>query len=111
MSQEQKVTDAIVQKLLMDTTSDFKLHAAYLQYTQAWDKASIEDKNELNNVMLSLHKGEIDYQNFYGRMNRFRKNVDNGLVPSRGRTRIETQRKRDYRKKQQKNIRNLRHRK
>jgi hypothetical protein len=109
MSQEPEINDTPVQKLLMDKPSDFKFHAAYLLYSQAWDNASSEeDRNELNEIITSLSKDEIDYQNFYEKMRRHRAH---GVYRAGGRTRIETQRKRDWRKKEAKNLRNKRYRK
>lgn len=93
----------------MDKPSDFKFHAAYLLYSQAWDNASSEeDRNELNEIITSLSKDEIDYQDFYEKMRRHRAHE---VYRAGGRTRIETQRKRDWRRKEAKNLRNKRYRK
>jgi len=109
MSQEPKTNDTTAQKLLMDNPSDFKFHAAYLIYSQAWDNTSSEeDRNELNEIITSLSKDEIDYQAFYEKMRRHRAH---GGYRAGGRTRIETQRKRDWRKKEAKKLRNKRYRK
>ncbi len=109
MSKEPKTNDTTVQKLLMDKPSDFKFHAAYVLYSQAWDNTSSEeDRNELNEVITLLSKGEIDYRDFYEKMRRHRVH---GVYRTGGRTRIETQRKRDWRKKEAKNLRNKRYRK
>jgi hypothetical protein len=109
MSKEPKTNDTTVQKLLMDKPSDFKFHAAYMLYSQAWDNTSSEeDRNELNEVITLLSKGEIDYQDFYEKMRRHRAH---GVYHAGRRTRIETQRKRDWRKKEAKNLRNKRYRK
>ncbi len=112
MSKEPKTNDIIVQKLLTDKPSDFKFHAAYLLYSQAWDNTSSEeDRNELNEIITLLSKGEIDYQAFYEKMHRYRTRLNHGDYHAGGRTRIETQRKRDWRKKEAKNLRNKRYRK
>jgi hypothetical protein len=112
MSKEPKTNDTTVQKLLMDNPSDFKFHAAYMLYSQAWDNTSSEeDRNELNEVITLLSKGEIDYQGFYEKMHRHRTRLNHSGYHAGGRTRIETQRKRDWRKKEAKNLRNKRYRK
>jgi len=112
MSQEPKTNDTTVQKLLMDKPSDFKFHAAYLLYSEAWDNTSSEeDRNELNEIIMSLSKGEIDYQDFYEKINRHRTRFSHGGYRAGGRTRIETQRKRDWRRKEAKNLRNKRYKK
>jgi hypothetical protein len=78
-------------------------------YSQAWDNTSSEeDRNELNEVITLLSKGEIDYRDFYEKMRRHRVH---GVYRASGKTRIETQRKRDWRKKEAKNLRNKRYRK
>jgi len=80
-----------VTKLLIDQPSDFKFHAAYLAYSKTWDKIdSPNTRAELNDILVSLSKDEMDYSNFY-------------------RTLDDTQRKRDWRKKQTRSQRNQRH--
>ena len=102
-SNEKEVT-----KLMVDRQSDFRFHAAYLAYSDTWDKAtSQETKRELNDITSSLSQGEISYSNFYKRLDQFRRpGAKHYAYP---RKRIETQRKRDWRKKQTKNMRNARY--
>lgn len=103
-SNEEEVT-----KLMIDKSSDFRFHAAYLVYSEAWDKTtSQETKIELNELMSSLSKEEISYSNFYKRIDQFRRPDSKHYAYPR--TRIETQRKRDWRRKKAKKERNARHR-
>ena len=98
-----------VTKLIIDRPSDFRFHAAYLAYSETWDKTiSEEEKMELNEITSSLSEGEISYSNFYKRLDQFRRPGSKHYAYSR--ERIETQRKRDWRKKQNKNMRNARYR-
>lgn len=98
-----------VEKLKIDKPSDFRFQAAFLAYSKTWDKiASEEEKTRLNEITLSLSEGEITYSDFYKRLDQFRRPGSKHYAYSR--ERIETQRKRDWRKKQTKNMRNARHR-
>lgn len=109
MSQESKKDNVVASKLLIDRPSDFKFHAAYLAYSEAWDKtASQETKSKLNEIIESLSKNEIDYQNFYQKINQYRMNFR--PERTRSKTYIETQRKREWRRKAAKSARNARHR-
>jgi hypothetical protein len=103
-SNEEKVT-----KLMIDRPSDFRFHAAYLAYSETWDKtASQETKTELNEIMSSLSKEEISYSSFYKRLDQFRRRDSKHYAYPR--KRIETQRKREWRKRQTRDMRNARHR-
>jgi len=111
MTQESNVDDAVVPKLLIDRLSDFKFHAAYEIYSQAWDKTSSQEvKMKLNEIMASLSKDEIDYQSFYGKMNQYRMEFNPERYSGGARANIETQRKKDWRRIEAKNARNARHR-
>ncbi|MFQ6081492.1 MAG: hypothetical protein ACE5OW_07490 [Candidatus Bathyarchaeia archaeon] len=91
-------------KKLLIKSSDFQYRAAYLAYSEAWDKvASQEAKKELNEILASLSKREIDYQTFYKKISRHRANR------GKRRTRIKTQRKRDWRRKEKRKRRNARY--
>jgi hypothetical protein len=97
-----------VEKLLIDKPSDFKFHAAYMAYSEAWDKlGSPETKAELNDLLQSLSKDEIEYSNFYTMLDEYRRHGSKHYEYPR--QRIETQRKRDWRKKQTRSQRNSRH--
>ena len=109
MSQEPDKNEIVVPKLLIDRPSDFRFHAAYLAYSEAWDKAAAQEvKSKLNEIMESLSKNEIDYHGFYGKINQYR--TTSSLELARSRTYIETQRKKDWRIKEAKSTRNARHR-
>ena len=101
-------------KLLIDKPSDFKFHAAYIAYSETWDKiTSANLKNELNGILKSLSKDEMSYSNFYHVLDDYRRN--DKRRDSRhyefSRDKIETQRKRDWRHQQNKQERNSRYRK
>ena len=94
---------------MVDRPSDFRFHAAYLAYSETWDKtASQEVKIKLNEITSSLSKEEINYSSFYKRLDQFRRqSAKHYDFP---RKRIETQRKRDWRKRQNRDMKNARHR-
>ncbi len=101
--------DQEVTKLIIDRPSDFRFHAAYLAYSATWDKtASQEVKNRLNEIMSSLSKEDIRFSSFYKELDRFRRQGAKHYAYPR--KRIETQRKREWRKRRAKDARNARHR-
>jgi len=110
MSQESDAGKANVEKLLIDRPSDFKFHAAYLAYSELWDKAtSAEVKTQLNQVVNALSKDEIDYETFYRSINQYR--PESYVKPSAYTSKsIATQRKRDWREREARKARNERHR-
>ncbi len=113
MEQETNVTDAMTtQKLLIDRPFDFRFHAAYLVYSQAWDRTpSQEVKVKLNDLMTALSKEEIDYEQFYGQVNPYRADFNpEHYSGGRKKTYIETSSKKDWRRKEEKNMRNQRYR-
>ncbi len=94
-------------KLLIDNPLDFKFHAAYLAYSEAWDaNPSDEARIKLNGLISSLGSTEANYEEFYSSISRFRKlEKDFNL-----RARIQSQRKHDWRRSEKKNARNSRYR-
>jgi len=110
MSEEPSAEKPNVEKLLMDKPSDFIFHAAYLAYSDAWDKAPIEARAQLNQVLTSLSKGEIDMEGFYRQISQHRGEAGPDRYSFGGRMRIETTRKKDWRKKEAKSARESRHR-
>ncbi len=95
-----------VTKLMIDRPSDFRFHAAYLAYSEMWDKtASKEIKTKLNEIMLSLSNEMISYSDFYKELGQYREQSPKYYA----RKRIHTQRKRKWRKRRAKAIRNARH--
>ena len=116
MTQEPNNTDketatTDVSKLLIDRPSDFRFHAAYLIYSGAWDKnSSPEVRKRLNDIIEALSKNQIDYDNFYREMNQYRVEFNPERYSGGARAKIETQRKKDWRRIEAKNARNARHR-
>jgi hypothetical protein len=95
------------EKLLIDNTSDFQFHAAYLTYSTTFDKAtSAETKKQLNQNITALQKNEIDYPTFYRNISQYR---TEDIQQYHGRTLIKTQKKREWRRKTQKHERIERH--
>ena len=94
-------------KLEIDRPQDFKFHIAYDVYSRAWDEnASAPVRLKLNELISSLSNDQDGYSSFYAQIQGYRK----GLTQSRsGRTRIETQRKRDWQRSDARDKRNRRH--
>ncbi len=98
------------EKLLIDKPSDFQFHAAYLAYSDIFDKtANPEIKKQLNQNITSLQQNQINYSAFYKNLDQYRGEA--GPQHRYHRTRINTQRKREWRRKAKKRERNMRHRK
>ncbi len=105
---EQPNEQTPTEKLLIDDPMNFPFHAAYLVYEEAFDKARDNyAKTELNNNIRELSEGRIDTETFYMNVSRFRK-VD---APRQERFSMQTQRKKDWRKKEQRQDRIKRHKK
>jgi len=103
---------ATISKLLIDRPSDFRFHAAYLIYSSAWDKNTSEEaRAKLNEMIEALTKNQIEYENFYREMDRYRAefNPEHFKGDMHTRSYIETQRKRDWRKREERDRRNQRH--
>jgi hypothetical protein len=97
-----------ITKLLVDDPENFQFHAAYLVYEEAFDKArDNQAKTELNRNILELSENKMDTETFYMNVSRFRK-LD---VPRQERFSMQTQRKKDWRKKEQRQDRIKRHKK
>ena len=97
-----------VTKLPIDNPSDFKFHAAYMAYSETWEKITAPDiRNELNGILTALSKDEMSYSNFYKTLDDYRRQGSRHFEFSRDR--IETQRKRDWRQKRNKQERNSRY--
>jgi len=94
-------------KLLIDKPSDFLFHAAYMAYSKTWDEnASEEARTKLNRIMLSFSDSGSSF--FYSQLNEFRVDVNPDF---HGRSMIRSQKKRAWRKEEQKKARMSRHRK
>jgi hypothetical protein len=98
-----------IEKLLIDDPSSFQFHAAYLVYSEAFDRASDEAKKELNQNLEDLKSNKINYESFYMNISRFR-HLDQP-VQRQGKFTVATQRKKDWRMKTQRSERIKRHKK
>jgi len=106
---ERQANEPAAAKLMIDRPSDFKFHVAYLAYSHAWDKtASQETRTKLNEIILSLSNQEVDYSTFYEEMGQYTGNISKHYAWPRDA--IVTQRKRDWRKREERAARNARHR-
>jgi hypothetical protein len=104
-----KIEKPIPEKLLIDDPNNFLFHAAYNTYSELFDSAiSNEAKQDLNNNITSLKENKIDRSTFYFNITRHR---SIGRDNRRGRFTLNTQRKRDWRKKSQRQDRIKRHKK
>jgi hypothetical protein len=95
------------EKLSLDGEASFQFHAAYLVYSELFDAAKSEDeRKELNQNLLALKQNQIDCETFYRNIARYRK-----TVPAQRLDRVffETQRKKDWRMKTQRQERMKRH--
>jgi len=111
MTQESDTNESTQpEKLLIDNLSDFRFHAAYVAYSDTYDKtANPETKKQLNQNIVALQQNQIDYATFYKNIDQYR--MGEGSQYGYGRTFIKTQKKREWRRKAQKLERNKRHRK
>ena len=97
------------QKLLIDDPSNFQFHAAYMVYNDIFDHATSDDvKREANGQIESLKQSQIDLETFYRNVAHYRK-LDSG--PRQERFSLQTQRKKDWRIKEQRSERIRRHKK
>jgi hypothetical protein len=110
VEESEKTESPQPEKLLIDKPSDFQFHAAYLTYSDIYDKAtSNETKEKLNQNILALQQNQMDYSSFYRNIGQYREeNVSQHRYP---RTAIKTQRKQEWRRKEQKRERIKRHKK
>jgi hypothetical protein len=98
----------LIEKLQIDDPSNFQFHAAYTVYSETFDKTSSSSaKKELNQQIQALKEAKVDYETFYRNLAPFRK-ID---VPRPERFSMQTQRKKDWRKKTQRQDRIKRHKK
>jgi len=107
-SDKTETAAATVPKQLIDRPQDFRFHAAYLVYSDAWDKAaSQEAKLKLNEIISALSSEQIDYDTFYREISQYRGFKSEHF--NSGRAFIETQRKKDWRRREEREGRNKRH--
>jgi len=94
-------------KLQIDRPQDFKFHIAYDVYSRAWDDNSAEPARlKLNELITALADGKEDYSDFYSQIQEYRRDVDSFRS---GRTRIRTERKRNWQSAETRIGRNRRH--
>jgi hypothetical protein len=97
------------EKLSIDEPSNFQFHAAYLVYSDLFDhSASNEVKRELNGNIDALKQNQINLETFYRNIAHHRRMDAN---PHQERFSLQTQRKKDWRKKEQRQERIRRHKK
>jgi len=97
-------------KLDVDRPQDFKFHLAYGVYARAWEENTSEaTRMKLNELISSLSKddSESSYFAFYAGIEEYRRDL---MSFKSGRTRIQTQRKRDWQRTDSRDRRNRRHR-
>ena len=110
MTEESGINEAPPpEKLLFDDQMNFPFHAAYLVYSEAFDNVTSNDaKKELNGNIEALKQNKIDYETFYMNISKYRKQ---NSIPHQERFSLQTQRKRDWRMKTQRQDRIKRHKK
>lgn len=97
------------EKLVIDNPADFQFHAAYLAYSEAFDKRNEPKiRVELNENIEALKRNDIDYSTFYRTVNQYRTGMGSEQ-PHTGLF-LKTQRKKDWRRSTQKSERIKRHR-
>lgn len=106
-NEEESIDKPAVLKLMIDEPSDFRFHAAYEAYSKIWNlNPPNEVKKELNAMISLLSAKKLSYEDFYFKIDKYRKERARG-----GRRRIQTQRKRDWRKKLARKKRDSRYKK
>ncbi len=97
-----------VSKITFDNKNDFKFKVAYEKYSYIFDNVYGEEKrSKLNNCISKLFNKEISYPQFYREINQYRAASSEDQIFQR--TRIQGQRKREYRHKIRKMERIKRH--
>jgi hypothetical protein len=97
------------EKLLIDEPTNFQFHAAYLVYSDLFDTTTdAETKADLNRNIEALKENRIDCETFYRNIAHYRKMSPN---PRQERFLLQTQRKKDWRIKTQRQERIKRHKK
>ena len=97
------------EKLLIDEPMNFPFHAAYVVYADLFDNITdVDARADLNRNIEALKENRMDPETFYRNISHHRK-----FSPDQRRERfsLQTQRKRDWRKKAQRQDRIKRHKK
>jgi hypothetical protein len=102
--------EPIPQKLEIDDPTNFQFHAAYMVYAELFDNATtVEAKKDLNLNIEELKENKINPEAFYRNVAHYRGDVMSER--RRDRFTVQTQRKKDWRMKSQKQERIRRHKK
>lgn len=99
----------IPEKLLFDDPMNFPFHAAYVVYSELFDTINNDDaRADLNRNIEALKENRIDPETFYRNIAHYRR-----MSPDQHQERfsLQTQRKRDWRRKAQRQDRIKRHKK
>ena len=108
MTEEPNKSEA-AEKLLIDDPMNFPFHAAYVVYAELFDNINNDDaRADLNRNIEALKENRIDPETFYRNIAHHRKM---GPDQRHERFSLQTQRKRDWRKKAQRQDRIKRHKK
>lgn len=87
-------------KVIIEGSSNFQFNAAYLAYSEAYDKAFDPDvRKYLNQNIIALQQNEVDYQTFYRNINQYR-SISTAQYHSK--SSIKTQSKGEWRNKMRK---------
>jgi hypothetical protein len=110
MTEEPNKSEApLPEKLLIDDSMNFPFHAAYVVYAELFDNIHDADtRADLNRNIEALKENRIDPETFYRNIAHHRKM---GPDQHHERFSLQTQRKRDWRKKAQRQDRIKRHKK
>jgi hypothetical protein len=97
------------EKLQIDDSTNFPFHAAYLVYSDIFDHSTSDDvKREVNRYIEALKQNQIDLETYYRNIAHYRK-MDTS--PHQERFSLQTQRKKDWRIREQREERIRRHKK
>ena len=108
MTEEPNKSEA-PEKLLIDDPMNFPFHAAYVVYSELFDTINNSDaRADLNRNIETLKENRIDPETFYRNIAHYRKMSSNTYHE---RFSLQTQRKRDWRKKTKRQERIKRHKK
>lgn len=110
MTEEHNKNEAhLPEKLLIDDPMNFPFHAAYVLYAELFDNiTNVDARADLNRNIEALKDNRIDPETFYRNIAHHRKRSPD---QQRERFSLQTQRKRDWRKKAQRQDRIKRHKK
>jgi hypothetical protein len=97
------------EKLLIDDASNFQFHAAYMVYAELFDNTTEANvRSELNKNIKDLKENQIGCETFYRNIAHFRKVAP---LQRQDKAMFQTQRKKDWRVKSQRQERIKRHKK